>query len=384
MPNWPVGHSNRPIRAAARSCPPGRCRCRCPAPVGPVDDRSDTVIGTYSHSGRVLGVALAALLVLCGCSVDPSDHALPGAGVRGPTYRLNLEFESLLSLPAGADVRSGGISVGTSRSISLEPDSAVAHVDVRESVVVPAGTRAELRQNTVLGDIYIALLPPEDGSGPRLEDGDTIPLRDTDPGPQIEDMLARIAMFVNGGSLTRLQDSIARLNEVLPADPAETRELSATISTDLSDAAANLDQIDRIVVATDELSRRLDEERDRIGFLFSDTARNRLERVPYFMDAVLNIVIDVNTMVTGLEWLIPRLPHINENLELLTPLLREPSPSATELRGNAAGLVELVNEELVPFLLDPGVDIRQVTIAGNEGNPAADGLVLLRMIGALP
>ncbi|MEZ5151132.1 MlaD family protein [Rhodococcus zopfii] len=342
------------------------------------------MIGTYSHSGRVLGVALAALLVLCGCSVDPSDHALPGAGVRGPTYRLNLEFESLLSLPAGADVRSGGISVGTSRSISLEPDSAVAHVDVRESVVVPAGTRAELRQNTVLGDIYIALLPPEDGSGPRLEDGDTIPLRDTDPGPQIEDMLARIAMFVNGGSLTRLQDSIARLNEVLPADPAETRELSATISTDLSDAAANIDQIDRIVVATDELSRRLDEERDRIGFLFSDTARNRLERVPYFMDAVLNIVIDVNTMVTGLEWLIPRLPHINENLELLTPLLREPSPSATELRGNAAGLVELVNEELVPFLLDPGVDIRQVTISGNEGNPAADGLVLLRMIGALP
>lgn len=332
---------------------------------------------------RLVGVVLAALVVLSGCSFDPSDHALPGSGVRGPTYRLNLEFESLLSLPAGADVRSGGISVGTLRAIDLEAHSAVARIDVSDSVVVPAGTRAELRQNTVLGDIYIALLPPEDGGAP-LEDGDTIPLSDTDPGPQIEDMLERIAMFVNGGSITRLQDSIARLNEVLPDDPAETRELSAVISNDLSDAAANIDQIDRIVVATDELSGRLDAARDDIGFLFSDTARRRLDRVPYFMEAVLNIVIDVNTMVTGLEWLIPRLPHINDNLEILTPLLREPSPNATELRGNAAELVELVDEKLVPFLLEPGIDIRQVTIAGNEESPVADGLVLLRMIGALP
>ena len=339
---------------------------------------------SFFPSRLLIGAVLTALVTLCGCSFDPSDHALPGSGVRGPTYRLNLEFESLLSLPAGADVRSEGISVGTLRAIDLEPHSAVARIDIRESVVVPAGTRAELRQNTVLGDIYIALLPPKDGSGAPLQDGDTIPLRDTDPGPQIEDMLERIAMFVNGGSLTRLQDSLARLNDVLPEDTEETRELSAVVSDDLSDAAANLDQIDRIVVATEDLSQRLDAARDDVGFLFSDTARRRLDRVPYFMEAVLNIVIDVNTMVTGLEWLIPRLPHINDNLEILTPLLREPSPSATELRGNAAELVELVDEKLVPFLLEPGIDIREVTIAGNKGSPAADGLVLLRMIGAIP
>lgn len=341
-------------------------------------------LGHRAHTGRFVGAMLAALLVLCGCSFDPSDHALPGSGVRGPTYRLNLEFESLLSLPAGADVRSGGISVGTLRAIDLEPHSAVARIDVRDSVIVPAGTRAELRQNTVLGDIYIALLPPENGGGAPLQDGDTIPLSDTDPGPQIEEMLERIAMFVNGGSITRLQDSIARLNEVLPEDPAETRDLSAVISNDLNEAAANIDQIDRIVVATDDLSQRLDAARDDIGFLFSDTARYRLDRVPYFMEAVLNIVIDVNTMVTGLEWLIPRLPHINDNLETLTPLLREPSPNADELRGNAAELVALVDEKLVPFLLEPGIDIREVTIAGEEESPLADGLVLLRMIGALP
>lgn len=329
-------------------------------------------------------MSLAGLLVVGGCSFDPSDHTLPGAGVRGPTYRLNLEFESLLSLPAGADVRSGGISVGTLDSISLESSSAVAHIDVRDSVVVPVGTRAELRQTTVMGDIYIALLPPESTDTEPMKDGGTIPLQHTDPGPQIEQMLERIAMFVSGGSATRLQESIARFNEVLPEDPAETRRLSASISANLGDAAANLDQIDRVVLATDELSQRLNAARDEVGFLFSDTARGRLERVPYFMDAVLNIVIDVNTMVTGLEWLIPRLPHINENLEKIAPLIREPSPSATQLEGNAGDIVELVNEKLIPFLLGPGIDIREVSIAGTEGDSAKDGVVLLRMIGALP
>jgi virulence factor Mce-like protein len=342
------------------------------------------VTTTLTRLRRAIGIGVTTLIVLCGCGFDPSDHALPGAGVHGPTYRLNLEFTSLLSLPAGADVRRGGISVGTLKSISLEPHSAVAHIDVRDSVVVPAGTRAELRQTTMLGDIYIALLPPDsDGAAP-LRDGDTIPLAQTDPGPQVEQMLERIATFVNGGSVIRLQDSIARLNDVLPDDPAQTRALASAAAKDVSDAAGNLDQIDRIVKATDDLSQRLHDARDQIGFTFSDTARRRLDRVPYFMEAVLNTVIDANTLVTGLQWLIPRLPHINENLAKIVPLIREPSPSATQLAGNAAAMVGLVRDKLIPFLLGPGVDLRQVSIVGSPGDSTKDALVLLRMIGAMP
>lgn len=339
----------------------------------------------HRHRHRLAGLVaapLSAVLVLSGCSFDPSDHALPSAGVRGPTYRLDLEFASLLSLPAGADVRSGGISVGSLEGITLEPERAIAHVDIRSSVDLPRGTRAELRQSTLLGDIYIALMPADTGSP--LGDGETIPLAQTDPGPQVEAMLDRIAMFVNGGSLMELEKSIDRINDVLPEDPAETAALAAHVSDDLGDAAANLDQVDRIVTATDGLSRRLLETRDEVGFIFSDTARYRLERVPYFMDAVLNIVIDVNTLVSGLEWLIPRLPHINQNLEILAPLLREPSPTAYEMRGNLGTMTTLVEDKITPFLLGPGVDIRSVSVVGDPGEPAKDGLVLLRMVGAIP
>lgn len=330
----------------------------------------------------LLAAPLAAVLVLAGCTFDPSDHALPGSGFRGPTYRLDLEFASLLSLPAGADVRSGGITIGSLEGITLEPERAIAHVDITESVDLPRGTRAELRQSTILGDIYIALMPED--AGEPLGDGDVIPLEHTDPGPQIEAMLDRIAMFVNGGSLMQLEQSIDQINDVLPQDPVETAELAGHISEDLGDASANLDQIDRIVTATDGLSQRLLETRDELGFIFSDTARYRLERVPYFMDAVLNIVIDVNTLVSGLEWLIPRMPHINQNLEILAPLLREPSPTAYEMRGNLGTMTALVEDKITPFLLGPGVDIRSVSVVGDPGEPAKDGLVLLRMVGAIP
>ncbi len=161
-----------------------------------------------------------------------------------------------------------------------------------------------------------------------------------------------MADFVNAGSVTRLQDAIAELNKTLPSDVAELRGLSEFGSAAVRESADNLDSLGRSIEAADELSSRLDAMRDDLGFIFSDHARTRLERVPQFMSAVLNVVIDVNTLTTGLEWLIPRLPHVRENLELIAPpLIREPSASPHQLNGNAATVTSFTKNKLVPFLL---------------------------------
>ncbi|WP_157108454.1 MlaD family protein [Aldersonia kunmingensis] len=333
---------------------------------------------------RIAVLGVAAAVTVAGCGFNPSDYAMPGSGVSGPTYRLNVEFESLLSLPAGAAVRSGGTKVGSLSSIELAPQAAIAHIDVGDDVQLPVGTHAELRQTTVLGDIYLALLPPTETSGvPLLGDGDTIPLSDTDTGPQIEQILQRVAEFVNGGSVTRLQDAVAQLNEALPSEDSELRTLASDATTNLQETSTHIPDLERIVSSTEALSVRLNDMRDQIGFLFSPVARSRLGRVPYFMDAVLNVVIDVNTLTTGLDWLIPRLPHINEALEKSAVVLREPSPSQHEIRGNAGELIKMTQNDLIPFLLEPGIDVRQISIAGNKGNSTSDAMVLLRMIGVL-
>lgn len=335
-----------------------------------------------SRIGARCAVLLAVVVaLLAGCGFDPSDHALPGTGVDGPTYRLNLEFESLLSLPAGAAVRSDGAEVGTLRGIELAAHAAVARIEVRADARFPCGTRAELRQTTVLGDIYLALLPPLDAGPELLRDGDTIPLGDTDPGPQLEQILDRMAVFVNGGSLTRMQDAVEQLNSALPADPAETAELSGRLAADLGTTADHLPDLDRMLTATDATTRRLHDMRDEIGFLFSETAKRRLGRVPEFMTAVLNVVIDVNTLTTGLDWTIPRLPHLNVSLEQTAGLLREPSVDPRVWAGSGAAIPELMSGKVIPFLADPAIDVRTVRV---EGRPEIDAAVLLRLIGAAP
>lgn len=336
---------------------------------------------------RVLPLSVVLIVLACtvlGCAFDPSEQVLPGTGARGGTYELRLEFDSVLSLPAGAQVRSGGVRVGALRAVELGDDAVTARVAIADEVRVPAGTRAELRRTTVLGDIHIALIPPADAAGARLlGDGDTIGSPDTESGPQPEDMLARIATFVNGGSTTRLQDALARLGTALPADPAETRQLAGLVATEVAGAAGSTAEIGRILAATEQMSVRLTQMRDEVGFIFSETARRRLDQVPEFMTAVLNVVIDVETLTTGLDWLIPRMPHLNTQLEQLAVLLREPSPHATELRGNAGLAAQLAQTELVPFLRDPRVNLRSVSLSADAG-PAVDALVVLRMIGAVP
>ncbi|MGW0248367.1 MlaD family protein [Nocardia goodfellowii] len=334
--------------------------------------------------------ALAATLVTAaitagGCGFDPSDHAMPGTGVGGPTYRLDVEFESVLSLPAGAEVRSRGARVGSLRGITLTEHAAVAHIDVRSTAEFPPGTRAELRQTTILGDIYVALLPPDtSATTDRLGDGDTIPLQDTDPGPQLEQMLERIAMFINGGSITRLQDAIGELNTALPTDTAETRALAVRLSEDLAGAADRITDIDRAVTATEQVTLRLAQMQEELGLLFSETARRRLNQVPEFMTAVLNVVIDVNTLTDGLDWLIPRLPHLNIALEQTARIMREPTASATEPVGNAADAAALLDHKLVPFLRNPAIDLRRLGIVSGTGDTNVDVLAVLRLIGVAP
>ncbi|MGW3278709.1 hypothetical protein [Nocardia rhamnosiphila] len=57
----------------------------------------------------LLSVLLVVLAwTVLGCAFDPSEQVLPGTGIRGGAYELRIEFDSVLSLPAGAQVRSGG------------------------------------------------------------------------------------------------------------------------------------------------------------------------------------------------------------------------------------------------------------------------------------
>jgi phospholipid/cholesterol/gamma-HCH transport system substrate-binding protein len=204
-------------------------------------------------------MATLAIAVTAGCSLDPTRLPVPGAYTPHHTYRIKIQFSSVLNLPARAKVDSGGVQIGVLDHVQLEGTTAVAYVEMSGETKFPNDTRAELRQATPLGDIYIALLPPADRSGNKavLRDGDTIPLRNTAPADNVEDVLRSVSNLVAGGAIGTLQDTVVNVNKAFPKDPAELNRIQKTIGGVLNDLAANQDTIDGILSSLENISTNL-------------------------------------------------------------------------------------------------------------------------------
>lgn len=89
-------------------------------------------------------------------------------------YRLTAKFERVDGLSAGADVRLGGIKVGTvvDQEVDAETFQAVVRFTVRPGIRLPADTAAEISTEGLLGATYISLKPG--GMDEYLGDGDEV------------------------------------------------------------------------------------------------------------------------------------------------------------------------------------------------------------------
>lgn len=94
------------------------------------------------------------------------------------TYRIQTHFQDVVGLQVGADVRVGGVHVGTVKSIILpaKPSGQVTVVMDMESGtrgVVNRGSAASIQSEGLLGDKYVDVSFGQEGAGP-LRSGDTI------------------------------------------------------------------------------------------------------------------------------------------------------------------------------------------------------------------
>jgi phospholipid/cholesterol/gamma-HCH transport system substrate-binding protein len=221
---------------------------------------------------------LAALVGLCalagalsGCGVSTSDLPLPTQSVGAPTYRLTALFADALNLPDGAHVKLNGDDIGRVQSITLHDFTARVAMDVRTDVPLPAGTTAELRQATPLGEIFVAMRPPaHPAPGPALHDGDVLGLPRTQTGVSIEDLLSSFSMFINGGGLSQTQTIAHELNNAFNGHTAQAVHLMGQSSDLLATLNANTGNIDKALDATRDLTDTLNRREDSVNRAFAD------------------------------------------------------------------------------------------------------------------
>ncbi|WP_156689031.1 MlaD family protein [Mycobacterium sp. Marseille-P9652] len=341
---------------------------------------------------RILLCAFAVGLTAA-CSLDPTRLPVPGAYAPHHPYRIKIEFSSVLNLPARAKVDSGGIQVGVLDHVALDGATAVAYVDMSGDAALPDNTRAELRQATPLGDIYIALLPPDTSSGdaPALRDGDTIPLRNTVPAANVEDVLRSVSNLMAGGAIGTLRDTVVNANKAFPKDPAELTRTQQTIAGVLNDLAANQQTINGILASMQNISTNLAGNTEVFNRLVSE-GPEKLEGLSVVTLSIVTVVADSKELNDlSAKAILPVAGDWMQMISYMTPWVGTLSTVDTTIPVVADKLNALIRTKLIPFFRKggPKYSVSELHLpTDHEGVDPADkadqAVSAMRSMGLLP
>jgi phospholipid/cholesterol/gamma-HCH transport system substrate-binding protein len=357
------------------------------------------------RGGRVLLAVLlgVAISLTVACSLDPTRLPVPGAYSPQHSYRIKIQFSSVLNLPARAKVDSGGVQIGVLDHVQLDGTTAVAYVDISGETKLAGNTRAELRQATPLGDIYIALVPPKDRAGDLsgdipgdlskavLRDGDTIPLRNTAPADNVEDLLRSVSNLVSGGAIGTLQSTVVNVNKAFPKDPAELARIQQTIGGVLNDLAANQDTIDGILSSMENISTNLAANTTVFNRLVTE-GPPKLEGLSAITVAILNVVGDSKDIGgLGGEILNPITGDVMQMLSYITPMIGTIATVDTTIPVLADKLIAFLHYKLLGWFRNGGPKYIVSELhppTGHEGVDPADkadaAVKAMQSMGMLP
>jgi virulence factor Mce-like protein len=156
-------------------------------------------------------IVAATAVVSSGCATNGlASLPLPAPGLGSGGYTLTAVFANALNLPMNAQVKLAGADVGQVESMVAHNYAAVTTLRIRDGVLLPQGSTAELRTATPLGDVFVALKPPADDppNMPMLKNGDAINLGSTAAAATVESVLSSAAILVNGGAVRNFTNII--------------------------------------------------------------------------------------------------------------------------------------------------------------------------------
>lgn len=219
--------------------------------------------------GRAAAAIAATVVFTSGCATNGlASLPLPAPGLDSDGYTLTAVFSNALNLPMNAKVKLAGADVGQVESILARNYTAVTTLRIVNGVQLPRGSTAELRTATPLGDVFVALKPPEgpttEPNAAILKNGDTIGLDSTGAAATVESVLSSAAILVNGGAVRNFTniinglgkatgdqgqafgDLVRRSNQLLGTLDSRSAQISTALS-ELSRLTEELDGKDQTI-----------------------------------------------------------------------------------------------------------------------------------------
>ncbi|MGW6400793.1 MCE family protein [Streptomyces sp. NPDC055134] len=229
---------------------------------------------TGAGIGCVLSVVVAFCLTLGVISVPtPSfggieDLPLPGGADLGPhPYTITADMKDALSLVPQSAVKVNDVAVGRVTDIRLASGrSWAARVTLRINgdVQLPAGTSARLEQSSLLGEKYVQLVAPENGTG-FLQGGDRIPLSRTGRNTEVEEVFGALSLLLNGGGVNQLKTITTELNSALGGREPEVRSTLRRVNTLVTNLDDHRGDITAALDGVNQLSATLAHRKEDVG-----------------------------------------------------------------------------------------------------------------------
>lgn len=215
---------------------------------------------------RLSAVALTVVFLCVGCSTSGlADLPLPAPGLGAGGYRLTAIFANALNLPERAKVKLAGADIGEVESMAARDFSAVTTLRIRHDVTLAVGSTAQLRTATPLGDVFVAIAPPEQSSGGMLSDGDTIPIDRTGAAATVESVLSSAAILVNGGAVHNLTNVVNGTGRAAGQDGQAFGRMIGKSNELLGKLNARSGQLDAAMTETAQLAEALDGKSDELA-----------------------------------------------------------------------------------------------------------------------
>lgn len=192
-------------------------------------------------------------------------------------------FADATSLHTGDDIRMAGVRVGSVTGIELHHNR-LAEVDftVAGDVPVPEGTTAKLRFRNLVGQRYIALVPPTGSGSAPVPAGYTFPLSQTEPALDLTMLFngfQPLFRALNPADINRLS---AQIISVFQGEGSTVQSLLSTTASLTSTLAKKdqvigelIDSLSSVLVTINHRTGRLDTTIDTLQDLVSGLAADR-------------------------------------------------------------------------------------------------------------
>ncbi|MBO0852607.1 MAG: MCE family protein [Nocardia sp.] len=323
------------------------------------------------------GLLCAGVLATTSCSLGPKD--LPVIGSQAPSggYAITLHFANAMNLPAGAYVMLDGLQVGKVEKIDVTSSDLTVTAGLNPGTRVPADVHATIRQDTLLGDTYIGLdRGPDTANVGFLHTGGSIPESQTSSPPQLEDTMAVLANFVNGGSIQKVEDMMSRINAVMPV-VEDIRQLSTVMTGDIHDLGHNTATIDGTLNGLSDTASAVSDKSNTLNLvLFNDKAQRYWQISNHeILGHVGPGLPSVGSLFFNGYWLVPMLDSLAATVHT-GRLTFDGAPTAIDKVNS------FVRNVMLPFAQNPSVDIRSIQGPGGD-QMVGDVENVLRMLGAM-